>query len=68
MIDRNLWEDNVKYVRQKFLDKTKDVQFRRMVAAVIDSFSDELYDQLETTMTVKDMTEKIKIMGGNKNG
>lgn len=68
MIDRDLWEDNVKYIRQKFLDKTKDVQFRRMVAAVIDSFSDELYDQLETTMTVKDMTEKIKIMGGNKNG
>ncbi len=68
MIDRDLWEDNVKYIRQKFLDKTKDVQFRRMVASVIDSFSDELYDQLETTMTVKDMTEKIKIMGGNKNG
>jgi ATP-dependent protease HslVU (ClpYQ) peptidase subunit len=68
MIDRDLWEDNVKYIRQKFLDKTKDVQFRRMVAAVIDSFSDELYDQLETTMMVKDMTEKIKIMGGNKNG
>lgn len=68
MIDRDLWEDNVKYIRQKFLDRTKDVQFRRMVAAVIDSFSDELYDQLKTTMTVKDMTEKIKIMGGNKNG
>ena len=40
MIDRDLWEDEVKYVRQKFLDKTRDPQTRRMVAAVIDAFSD----------------------------
>ena len=68
MIDRDLWEDEVKYVRQKFLDKTSDPKTRRMVAAVIDAFSDELYDQLNTTEQIKKVTQYIKVMGGKENG
>ena len=64
MIDRDLWEDEVKYVRQKFLDKTRDPQTRRMVVAVIDAFSDELYDHLNTTEQIKKVTQYIKVMGG----
>ena len=68
MIDRDLWEDEVKYVRQKFLDKTRDPQTRRMVVAVIDAFSDELYDQMNTTEQIKKVTQYIKVMGGKENG
>ena len=68
MIDRDLWEDEVKYIRQKFLDKTRDPQTRRMVAAVIDAFSDELYDQFNTTEQIKKVTQYIKVMGGKENG
>ena len=53
MIERSEWEEAVKEVRQKMLDKTGDVQYRRMVAAVMDAAFDLLYEDLETREFMK---------------
>ena len=48
MVSREEWEDAAKDVRQKMLNKTYDVQYRRMVASVIDAAFDLLFENLET--------------------
>lgn len=48
LISREEWEDAAKDVRQKMLSKTYDIQYRRMVASVIDAAFDLLYEDLET--------------------
>ena len=44
---RDDWEENVKAVRQKMLDRTVDPRQRQFVAAVIDAFADKLYNKIE---------------------
>ena len=46
MINRDMWEGCVKDVRQEFLDKTSDPNFRRIAAGIMDAAFDELYDKL----------------------
>ena len=45
-ISREEWELSVKHVRMGMLDKTHDPDFRRIVASVIDVYSDLLYEDL----------------------
>ena len=47
MVDREVWEDSVKYLRRKYLDKTHDMEHRLTLAGMIDAFSDDLYETLE---------------------
>ena len=68
MIDRDIWEDAIKGERQAMLDQTRDPHTRRKVAAIIDAFSDRLYDRLETTLKVKNMAERSKKIGGKEDG
>ena len=53
MIDRNDWEEANKDVRQDMLDRTRDPQTRRNVAAIIDAYADKLFDALETREFIK---------------
>lgn len=48
MINRDVWEESVKDVRQEMLEKVSDPDFRRMTAAVADAFADKLFEHLNT--------------------
>lgn len=56
MISRDDWEESVKMVRQKILDRTHDMEMRRMAAGVMDAAFDLLREDLE----VKDFMKKFK--------
>lgn len=48
MLDQEVWEEAVKAVRLSMLErKTRDPHDRRIVAAIIDAFSDSLYEELK---------------------
>ena len=52
MINRDVWEESVKDVRQEMLDKVSDPDFRRMTAVVADAFSDQLFDKLNQKLVM----------------
>jgi hypothetical protein len=48
MLDQEVWEEAVKAVRLSMLErKTRDPHDRRIVAAIIDAFCDNLYEELK---------------------
>lgn len=46
MVDREVWEQCVKKVRDQFLSKTTDPDFRRITAGIMDAAFDTLYSVL----------------------
>ena len=52
MINREVWEESLKDVRQEMLDKVHDPDFRRMTAVVVDAFSDLLFDKLNQKLVM----------------
>ena len=56
MISLDDWEEANKYVRQDMLDRTHDPQTRRNVAAIIDAYSDKLFEALD----VRDFIKKFQ--------
>ena len=52
MVNREVWEENVKEVRQGMLHKVSDPDFRRMTACIIDSFSDQLFEKIDQKMAL----------------
>ena len=52
MINRDVWEEAVKDVRQEMLDKVSDPDFRRMTVVVADAFSDQLFESLNQKLVM----------------
>lgn len=60
MINREYWETVVNRVRQDFLEKTSDPDFRRITAGIMDAAFDEVYRRLmkqEVSHDVVTLTE-----------
>ena len=47
MIPREEWEEAVKEVRRRYLEKAHDMQIRRMTAGILDAAFDDLYEELD---------------------
>ena len=52
MINREVWEEAVKGVRQGMLDKVSDPDFRRITACVADAYSDQLFERLNQKLVM----------------
>ena len=52
MINRDVWEDAVKDVRQDMLDKVSDPDFRIITACVADAYSDQLFEKLNQKLVM----------------
>ena len=52
MINRDVWEEAVKSVRQEMLDKVSDPDFRRITACVADAYSDQLFEKLNQKLVM----------------